>query len=95
VDGIGGPSVSAEMWPLARTLITASLTVTVEQVAESVRLLAQRARVVVEGAGAAAFAAASVHARRLNPPVRRIVCVLSGGNIDAAALSTILTGGVP
>ena len=95
VDGIGGPKVSAEMWPLARTLITASLTVTVEQVAESVRTLAQRARVVVEGAGAAAFAAASVHARSLNPRVRRIVCVLSGGNIDAAVLSTILSGSVP
>jgi threonine dehydratase len=95
VDGIGGPSVSQEIWPLARTLVTGALTVSVEQVAEAVRLLAQRMRVVAEGAGAAAFAAAKAHAQTLNPRVRRVVCVLSGGNIDTAALSTILTGKVP
>jgi threonine dehydratase len=95
VDGIGGPSVFPEMWPLAREMVTASVTVSLDQVAESVRLLAERARIVVEGAGAAAFAAAKVHARGLNPRMRRIVCVLSGGNIDAAVLSTILSGRMP
>jgi threonine dehydratase len=94
VDGIGGPSVFPEMWPFARALVTASVTITVEQVAEAVRLLARRARVVAEGAGAAALAAARAHART-NPRLRRIVCVVSGGNIDDAALATILAGRVP
>jgi threonine dehydratase len=95
VDGIGGPTVFPEMWPLASTLVTASLTVTVEQAADSVRLLAERARVIVEGAGAAAFAAVRAHASGLNPRVRKAVCILSGGNIDPTALATILGGRVP
>jgi threonine dehydratase len=95
IDGIGGRSLFPEMWPLARTLITASVTVTVEQVAESVRLLAQRARIVAEGAGAAAFAAVKAHARGLNPRMRKVVCIVSGGNIDAAVLSRILAGHHP
>ena len=94
VDGIGGPALFPEMWPLARALVTASLTVTVEQVAEAVRLLARRARVVAEGAGAAALAAARVHARS-NPRLRRIVCIVSGGNIDESTLANILSGRVP
>ena len=94
IDGIGGPSLFPEMWPFARALVTASLTVTVEQVAETVRLLAGRSRVVAEGAGAAALAAARAHARA-NPRLRRIVCVVSGGNIDETTLATILTGRVP
>jgi threonine dehydratase len=95
VDGIGGPSVFSEMWPLARTLVTSSLTVTVDQVAKAVKLLAERAHIVVEGAGAAAFAAALAHARSINPRLRRIVCVASGGNIDAAVLASILAGRQP
>ena len=95
VDGIGGPSVFPEMWPLARTLITGSLTATVEQAADSVRMLAQQARIVVEGAAAVAFAAVRTHAAGLSPRARRVVCILSGGNIDAAVLATILSGRTP
>jgi threonine dehydratase len=95
VDGIGGPAVFPEMWPLARSLVSGSLTVTVDQAAESLRLLAQRARIVVEGAAAVAFAAARAHAARLNPRPRRVVCVMSGGNVDAAVLATIISGRTP
>jgi threonine dehydratase len=95
VDGIGGPAVFPEMWPLARSLVNGSLTVTIDQAAESVRLLAQRARVVVEGAAAVAFAAARAHAGRVSPRPRRVVCILSGGNIDSAVLATILSGRTP
>ena len=93
VDGIGGRSVFPEIWPLARTLIAGSLTVPLDQVAEAVRLLARRSRIVAEGAGAAALAAARVI--RVTPPLRRVVCIVSGGNIDAQVFAMILAGETP
>jgi threonine dehydratase len=91
VDGIGGKSVLEEMWPLASTLLDGALSVTVDEVAAAVRLLVERARVVAEGAGAAAVACA-MHGV---PEARRVVCIVSGGNIDVAKLATILGGRVP
>jgi threonine dehydratase len=90
VDGIGARSVLAEMWPLARRLLDGALVVGVDQIAAAVRLLAERARVVAEGAGAAPLAAALAHRVRGN-----VVCIVSGGNIDAAVLATILAGQTP
>lgn len=93
VDGIGGKSVLAEMWPLAQLVLDGSLRATLSQVADAVRLLVVRARVVAEGAGAASVAAAL--ARGEVQGIRRVACVVSGGNIDAAKLATILGGGIP
>jgi threonine dehydratase len=62
----------------------------VEQVAAAVRLLLERARVVAEGAGAVSLAAALGHRVR-----GKVVCVVSGGNIDATKLAAILAGEVP
>lgn len=95
IDGIGGRSVFPGIWPLARTLVSGSLTVSVPQVAESVRLLASRARVIAEGAGAAALAAARARVATLTPKPKRVVCIVSGGNIDASTLATILSGSTP
>jgi threonine dehydratase len=91
VDGIGGKNVFDEMWPMARELLAGSLVASVEQVAAAVRLLAERNRVVAEGAGAAPVAAA------LNRTIdaKTIVCVISGGNIDSDTLATILRGEIP
>jgi len=58
VDGIGSPSIFADMWEQASKLLDGSLVVTLEQVATSIRLLAERNRVIAEGAGAASVAAA-------------------------------------
>jgi len=91
VDGIGGKAVFDEMWPLARELLEGSLVVSLAEVAGAVRLLAERSRVVAEGAGATAVAAAlsgSIDAKS-------IVCVVSGGNIDSDILATILRGDIP
>lgn len=93
IDGIGGRGVFPDIWPLARELVAGALTVTVAQVAEAVSLLAQRARVVAEGAGAAPVAAA--RAATLAPMPRRVVCIVSGGNIDPSVLATILSGSIP
>jgi threonine dehydratase len=91
VDGIGGKSVLAEMWPLVSALLDGALAVSITEVAAAVRLLAERNRVVAEGAGATPVAAALKGV----PGARRVVCVISGGNIDSATLARILTGTLP
>jgi len=91
VDGIGATSVLAEMWPLASTLLAGSLVSSVADVAGVVRLLAERARVIAEGAGAAAVAAALSG----RAGTGKVVCVVSGGNIDLGKLAVIFQGGVP
>ena len=89
VDGIGGASVLPEMWPLARELLDDALVVSLDEVKDAIRLLAERQRVIAEGAGAAAVAAAL--AGRAGSG--KVVCVVSGGNIDRAVLAGILAAG--
>ncbi len=91
IDGMGSGAVADSMWPLAQSLLDGTIVVTVGQVADAVRLLVERSRVVAEGAGAAPVAAALSGVFR----GQRVVCVVSGGNIDAHRLAAILTGSVP
>ena len=91
VDGIGGKSVMPEMWPMARELLAGSLVVTLDQVAQAIRQLVERAKTVAEGAGAASVAAA-VGGRAGRG---KVVCVVSGGNLDPDRLRTILDGHTP
>jgi threonine dehydratase len=93
IDGMGGTTVLPEIWPLAQQVLAPTLEVTVDQTADALRLLAERMRIIAEGAGAAPVAAALRHATALG--VRRIVCVVSGGNIDTSTLTTILAGTTP
>jgi threonine dehydratase len=79
------------MWPLVSRLLAGSLVSTVAEIAAAVRVIALRAHVVAEGAGAASVAAAL--AGRAGGG--RIVCVVSGGNLDPAKLAAILEGRVP
>ena len=91
IDGIGGKSVLEEMWPMARALLDGSIVLSVAEIAAAVKSLAERNRVIAEGAGAAALAAAMTGKAGSG----KVVCIVSGGNIDAAKLATILSGGVP
>jgi threonine dehydratase len=91
IDGMGSGAVFGEMWPYVQSLLSGSIVVTVADVAQAVRILAERCRIVAEGAGAAAFAAAQSGA----VDGQRIVCIVSGGNIDLEVLSTIFRGDVP
>jgi threonine dehydratase len=91
VDGAGGRTVLPKMWPLVRSLVDGGLTVSLDETAAAVRLLAERNRVVAEGAGALAVAAALAG----QVEGRKLVCIVSGGNIDAAKLATILLGETP
>ena len=86
VDGIGSSSVLADMWPLAQMLLDGSLVMTLPQVAQAIRLLAERNRVISEGAGATSVAAALAG----KAGAGKVVCIVSGGNIDFDKLSKIL-----
>jgi threonine dehydratase len=89
VDGIGSAQLLPEMWPLARAALAGSLVSTLSQIREAMRVLVARGRVVAEGAGAASVAAALSGGAGSG----RIVCVVSGGNIDLDVLATILDEG--
>lgn len=91
VDGIGGASVLPAMWPLVRQVAQDAVVVSLDEIAEAVRLLVRQARIVPEGAGAAALAVA--RSGRIDG--RKVVCVVSGGNIDPLVLATILQGSLP
>ena len=91
VDGIGGRSVLPEMWPMVRGLVEGSIVVTLEEIASAIRLLAERIRIVAEGAGASSVAAAL----KGEAEGTKIVCVISGGNIDPKKLARILNGEIP
>ncbi|MEP7383559.1 MAG: pyridoxal-phosphate dependent enzyme [Gemmatimonadota bacterium] len=94
VDGIGGRTVLAEMWPLASTLLDGSRVVSLEDVATAWRLVLQRARVLAEGAGATAVAAAlTLTADEVGDGP--VVAVVSGGNIDPTMIVRLLQGEAP
>ena len=91
IDGAGSGSLLPEMWERAKELVDASFVVSLVEAAATVRLLLERARIVAEGAAALPVAAA-LEGRA---GTGRVVCIVSGGNIDGERLRAILAGGVP
>ncbi len=87
VDGAGSKRVLDSMWPLVVPLVDQALALPIGEVAAAVRVLAERVRVIAEGAGALALAAA-LSGRAGGG---KVVCVVSGGNINLATLAEILT----
>ncbi|MGE5245890.1 MAG: threonine ammonia-lyase [Betaproteobacteria bacterium] len=85
VDGAGGKSVLPTMWPLLSTL-DGSIVVTLDQVARGMRLVAERARIIAEGAAGCAIAAA-LSGRAGGG---KVVAVVSGGNIDLAKFASLI-----
>jgi threonine dehydratase len=90
VDGIGSKTVFPQMLARARALIDGSLVADLAEVAAAVRLLAERNRVIAEGAGACPVACALAG----KAGGGKVVCVVSGGNIDLKTLCKI-SGQVP
>jgi threonine dehydratase len=90
VDGSGAPALLPAMWSRAQGLLDGAFAVSLDDTAAAVRLLAGRARVVAEGAGALALAAALDRGWD-----ETVVCVVSGGNIDFSKLTQILAGKTP
>jgi threonine dehydratase len=91
VDGISSRSVFPDMLARAQAVLDGALVSTIEEIAAAVCVLAARAHIVAEGAGAAGVAAAL--AGRAGPG--KVVCIVSGGNIDLDRFSAILRGQVP
>jgi threonine dehydratase len=91
VDGIGAESVLPEMWELVQPLLEGSIVVSLREIVSAIGLLFERNRVIAEGAGAASVAAALAG----KAGTGRIVCVVSGGNIDLSKLVKILNGEIP
>jgi threonine dehydratase len=88
VDGSGSRRVLDTMWPLVAPLVDEALSIPVAEVAAAVRLLAERARVIAEGAGALALAAALSG----RAGTGKVVCIVSGGNINLSTLAETFTG---
>ena len=86
VDGAGGQSVFPRMWERMLPVVDGSLVVTLEQTKQAMRLLADKARVIAEGAGALALAAALTGQAGPGP----IVAIVSGGNVDLNKFCEIL-----
>jgi threonine dehydratase len=89
VDGIGSRRVTDAMWPLVSSVLSGSIVVSLDQVRRALRLVASRVRVVAEGAGAVALAAALTG----RAGSRGLVAVISGGNIDLPVLAEVLAAG--
>jgi threonine dehydratase len=91
VDGMGSAGILAEMWELVSSLVDDSIVLSLQQIASAIKLLAERNRVIAEGAGGSSLAAALTGKAGSG----KIVCVISGGNIDGVKLTKILEGKVP
>jgi len=86
VDGAGGQSVTERMWQRMQPIVDGTITVSLDQVRDAMRLIAEKTRTIAEGAGALALAAALTGEGGEGP----IVCVVSGGNIDLAKFSDLV-----
>jgi threonine dehydratase len=87
VDGSGSRRVLDTMWPRLQPLVDGAFAVPIADAADAVRTLAERIRVIAEGAGALAPAAALAGGAGTG----KVVCIVSGGNINLAKLAEILT----
>lgn len=86
VDGAGGQSVFPRMWERMKPVVDGYIVVTLEETKKAMRLMAEKARVISEGAGALPLAAALTGKAGQGP----IVAVVSGGNIDLKKFSELI-----
>jgi threonine dehydratase len=89
VDGAGGKSVLDTMWPLLRHWVDDSIVVPLDDAARAMRRVADRVHVVAEGAAACAVAAA-LSPRMAEAGHRKVVAVVSGGNIDLTRFAQLV-----
>ncbi|HEY2482346.1 MAG TPA: pyridoxal-phosphate dependent enzyme [Caulobacteraceae bacterium] len=87
IDGAGGQSLFPRMWERMKPLVEGSIVVTLDETRRAMRLMAEKARVVSEGAGALALAAAMSGRAGTGP----IVAIVSGGNVDLSTFCDILS----
>jgi threonine dehydratase len=87
VDGAGGQSVTERMWERMAPIVDGSIVVSLEETRVAMRLIAEKARAIAEGAGALSVAAALTGLAGDGP----IVCIVSGGNIDLRKFAELVT----
>jgi threonine dehydratase len=92
VDGAGGKSIFPRMWERLQGTVDGSIVVTLDEVRNAMRIVAEKARVIAEGAGALAVAAAlsgraALSGETVEGPV---VAVISGGNIDLKKFAELI-----
>jgi threonine dehydratase len=87
VDGAGGQSVTQRMWDRMAPVVDGSIVVSLDEVREAMCVTADKARVVAEGAGCLALAAALRGQAGEGP----IVCIVSGGNIDIGKFTQLVS----
>ena len=90
VDGAGGKSVFPRMWQRMEPVVDGSIVVTLDEVKRAMRLMAEKARVIAEGAGALGLAAALTGKVGKGP----VVAIVSGGNIDLEKFSELIAAAV-
>lgn len=86
VDGAGGQSVTERMWQRMQPIVDGTITVTLGETREAMRLIAEKTRTISEGAGALSLAAALKGQAGEGP----IVCIVSGGNIDLGKFAELV-----
>ncbi len=89
VDGAGGKSVFPRMWERMRSVVDGSIVVTLDETKHAMRVLAEKSRVIAEGAGALAVAAALSGKAGDGP----IVAVVSGGNVELSTFCELIGAG--
>jgi threonine dehydratase len=89
VDGAGGRSMFPRMWERLEPLLEGSIVVTLEETRAAMRLLAEKSRVVAEGAAAVAVAAAIKRHDASGP----VIAVVSGGNVDLSKFCELIGAG--
>jgi threonine dehydratase len=87
VDGIGARAVFPQMFERARSLIDGCLVADLDSVANAVRVLAQHNHIIAEGAGACSVACALSGPA----PSGKLVCIISGGNINLSKLTQLMS----
>jgi threonine dehydratase len=92
-DGLRSPKPGALTFPIVQRLVESVVLVSEEEIKATVRFLLSRMKILVEPSGA--VAAAAVLLRKLPPEIRRAGVILSGGNVDADLLASILSEGAP
>jgi threonine dehydratase len=90
VDGAGGQSVFPRMWERMKPVVDGYIIVTLDQTKQAMRLMAEKVRIISEGAGALPLAAALTGKAGKGP----IVAIVSGGNIDLTKFCELLESAV-
>lgn len=91
-DGIAVKAPGGKTFAICKEYLDGIVTVSDEEIAAAILALTEKMKMVAEGAGAAAVAAAMFH--KVQDEGKKCVAVLSGGNIDVSFLSKIIELGL-